>query len=122
MQMIPDNLNIVTQIKKGRLAAPAWLEHLAGGAQVEVNCLSALDSLIKPENSTPCLKAVIDDMTGMSVSDPNLIISSVVYVTSLAVAYEAEMNSELNLWFACTCSILLCGSPVHGAQGKSKRK
>ena len=92
MQMIPDNLNIVTQIKKGKLAAPAWLEHLAGGAQVEVNCLSALDSVIKPENTAPCLKAVIDDMTGMSVSDPNLIISSVVYVTSLAVAYEAEQQ------------------------------
>ena len=116
MQMVPDNFSMVTQIKKGKLAAPAWLEHLAGGAQVEVNCLSVLDSLIKPENSTPCLKAVIDDMTGMSVNDPDLITRSpisVVYVTSFAIAYEAEMNSKLSLWFACTCSNLLCGCPVH---------
>ena len=56
---------MVSLIKTGHLAAPSWLENLAGGAQVEVNCLSVVDSLVNHcEDGTSGLKAIIDDMTG----------------------------------------------------------
>ncbi|DBA97135.1 hypothetical protein WJX77_011944 [Trebouxia sp. C0004] len=58
------NFDMVGQIKEGRLATPTWLEHLASGAEVEVNCLTVVDSLISSEGSSPGLKAIIDDMTG----------------------------------------------------------
>ncbi len=58
------DFNMISQIKEGKLQAPNWLEHLAVGAQVEVNCLSVLDSLVEPMEGRPGLKAIIDDMTG----------------------------------------------------------
>ncbi|KAL0031927.1 hypothetical protein WJX79_006284 [Trebouxia sp. C0005] len=58
------NFDLVGQIKEGRLATPTWLEHLASGAEVEVNCLTVVDSLVSSEGSSPGLKAIIDDMTG----------------------------------------------------------
>ena len=51
-------------IKKGQLATPSWLTHLASIAQVEVTCLSFLDSVLNPQDGSPGLKAVIDNMTG----------------------------------------------------------
>lgn len=58
------NFDLVGHIKEGRLATPTWLEHLASGAEVEVNCLTVVDSLVSSEGSSPGLKAIIDDMTG----------------------------------------------------------
>ena len=58
------NFDLVGYIKEGRLATPTWLEHLASGAEVEVNCLTVVDSLVGSEGSSPGLKAIIDDMTG----------------------------------------------------------
>ncbi len=58
------NFDLVGQIKEGRLATPTWLEHLASDAEVEVNCLAVVDSLVSSEGSSPGLKAIIDDMTG----------------------------------------------------------
>ena len=58
------NFDLVGYIKEGRLATPTWLEHLASGAEVEVNCLTVVDSLVSSEGSSPGLKAIIDDMTG----------------------------------------------------------
>jgi len=58
------NFDLVGHIKEGRLATPTWLEHLASGAEVEVNCLTVVDSLVTSEGSSPGLKAIIDDMTG----------------------------------------------------------
>lgn len=57
---------MMDSIKKGELTAPTWLTHLAGSAQVEVTCLSFLDSVLHPKDGSPGLKAVIDDMTGMT--------------------------------------------------------
>ena len=53
-------------IKNGELAAPTWLTPLASSAQVEVTCLSFLDSVLHPKDGSPGLKAVIDDMTGIT--------------------------------------------------------
>ena len=58
------NFDLVSQIKEGRLATPTWLEHLASGTEVEVNCLAVVDSLVNSEGSSPGLKAIIDDVTG----------------------------------------------------------
>lgn len=52
-------------LRKGQLATPSWLNPLACSAQVEVNCLSFLESVLNPEDGSPGLKAVIDSMTGM---------------------------------------------------------
>ena len=51
-------------IRKGKLTTPAWLSQLASSAQVEVTCLSFLDSVVNPQDGSPGLKAVIKDMTG----------------------------------------------------------
>lgn len=53
-------------LKKGELAPPTWLTHLASSAQVEVTCLSFFDSILHPKDGSPGLKAVIDEMTGMT--------------------------------------------------------
>ena len=58
------DFDMVSQIKTGHLTTPSWLENLAGGAQVEVNCLSVVDSLVNCEDRPSGLKAIIDDMTG----------------------------------------------------------
>ena len=58
------DFDMMCLLKKGKLATPSWLTHLASSAQVEVNCLSFLDSVLSPEDGSPGLKAVIDNMTG----------------------------------------------------------
>lgn len=59
-------------LKKGKLATPSWLTHLASSAQVEVHCLSFLDSVLSPEDGSPGLKAVIDNLTGKKRALPSL--------------------------------------------------
>ena len=58
------DFNMIALIKEGKLKTPSWLAHLASSAQVEVTCLSFLESVTSPQDGSPGLKAVIDDMTG----------------------------------------------------------
>ena len=58
------DFDMIDMIKEGKLKAPSWLAHLASSAQVEVTCLSFLESVTSPQDGSPGLKAVIDDMTG----------------------------------------------------------
>lgn len=58
------DFTFLDKMRNGKLAAPAWLVHLARQAQVETTCLSVMNSLVTPENGEPGLKEVIDSMTG----------------------------------------------------------
>ena len=64
LQLIPDSLTLINEMKEGKMETASWLKHLAAGAQIESHCLSVFESFIKADNGRPGLKAVIDNMTG----------------------------------------------------------
>ena len=52
------------KMKKGNMARPAWLTHLASQAQVEVTCLSVMNSFLDRTDGGIGLKELINDMIG----------------------------------------------------------
>lgn len=70
------DFTFLDKMRKGKMAGPAWLSHLASNAQVEVTCLSVMNSLIAPEHGGPGLKDLIDNIIGRHMKMPRLLTSS----------------------------------------------
>ena len=58
------DFTFLDKMRKGKMAGPAWLTHVASDAQVEVTCLNVMKSFISPDNGGSGLKEVIDGMIG----------------------------------------------------------
>lgn len=58
------DFTFLDRMKKGKMAGPAWLSHLASQAQVEVTCLDVMNSFVGQADGGMGLKELIKDMIG----------------------------------------------------------
>lgn len=54
----------LTGMREGKFVPPPWLAHLAGDAQVELNCLRVLQAFVAPDDGGTDLKSLIKSTTG----------------------------------------------------------
>ena len=64
------DFNFLTGMREGKFVAPPWLAHLAGDAQVEVNCLRVLQAFVAPSaaDGGTDLNSLIKSTTGNMLS------------------------------------------------------
>ena len=60
--------NFLTGMREGKFVPPPWLAHLAGDAQVELNCLRVLQAFVAPDDGGTDLKSLIKSTTGDMLS------------------------------------------------------
>ncbi len=58
------DFTFLTGMRQAKLMSPPWLSHLAGDAQVEVNCLRVLQAFVAPEDGGTDLKSLIKSTIG----------------------------------------------------------
>lgn len=73
------------KMRPGKMAGPAWLKPLAPHAQVESTCLHVMNSFTTPEDGSPGLKELIEDMIGDTLGNITLSVCSQIALLCMVV-------------------------------------